>query len=552
VTHVNFLERTAVLASWLLLAASLSACQREPDSAEAPPQLRRLTEAQYRQTIADLFGPDIRIVGRFEPDLRVDGLLAVGSAKVSVSPAGIEQYEAIARDIAGQVVAPGQRERWVGCGPAAADPKGEACAKRFFERVGSRLYRRPLETAELTQLSAATLQAAAGLESFDAGLAAVLAGMLSAPDFLFRMDRMAGSGGRPRLDPYSKATRLSYFLWNTTPDETLWAAAARGDLDTDEGLAREVDRMIASPRFAEGVRAFLDDFLRLDGLETLSKDSLIFPAFGPAVAVDAREQTLRTAVDLLVTRQADYRDLFTDRQFAMNRRLGPIYDVPVAGTDWSMHRFPDTDPRAGLLTHVGFLALHSHPGRTSPTLRGMAIREVLMCEEIPTPPANVNFTIVQDVSNPELKTTRERLQAHLSDAECASCHKLTDPIGLALEQFDGLGQFRLAENGSAIDASGRLGELSFADAAQFGAALAKDPAVVSCLVQSAWRYASGRGIGRSERGLVRYLEDRFADADHRVPALMRLIATSRAFHAVTAPAADSAAAQPLDIPETKS
>jgi len=552
VIPVKFPSRTVLLAAGLVLAGSLSGCQREPEATDAPPQLRRLTEAQYRQTIADLFGADIRIVGRFEPDLRVDGLLAVGSAKVSVSPAGIEQYEAIARDIAGQVVAPEQRERLVGCGPAAADPKGEACARRFFERVGSRLYRRPLDPAELGQLAAATLQAATRLDSFDAGLAAVLAGMLSAPDFLFRVDRIAESGGSLRLDPFSKATRLSYFLWNTTPDEALWAAAARGELDTDEGLAREVDRMIAAPRFAEGVRAFLDDFLRLDGLETLSKDSLIFPAFGPAVAVDAREQTLRTAVDLLVTRQADYRELFTDRQFAMSRRLGPIYDVPVPGPDWSMHRFPDADPRAGLLTHIGFLALHSHPGRTSPTLRGMAIREVLMCEEIPTPPANVNFTIVQDVSNPELKTTRERLQAHLSDAECASCHKLTDPIGLALEQFDGLGQFRLAENGSTIDVTGRLGNVSFADAAQFGAVLAKDPAVVSCLVQSAWRYASGRSNGHGERGFVRYLEDRFADADYRVPALMRLIATSRSFHAVTAPAANDTAAQPFDTPEKKS
>jgi hypothetical protein len=280
--------------------------------------------------------------------------------------------------------------------------------------------------------------------------------------------------------------------------------------------------MITSPRFAEGVRAFFDDFLHLDGLDTLSKDALIFPAFGPAVAVDAREQTLRTVIDLLVTRDADYRELFTDRRIAMDRRLGPIYDVPVATDGWGMHQFPANDPRGGLLTHIGFLALHAHPGRT-------------LCQKIPTPPANVNFTIVQDVNNPELKTTRERLEAHLSDPECVSCHKLTDPIGLALEHFDGLGQFRVAENGSPIDAGGTLDDVPFADAAQLGSVLAQHPAVTSCLVQSAWRYASGHRIEQGEDAFVRYLEKRFASARYRVPELMRLIATSRAFHTVTSP-----------------
>jgi hypothetical protein len=337
------------------------------------------------------------------------------------------------------------------------------------------------------------------------------------------------------LDGWSKAVRLSYLLWNASPDEPLRTAAQRGDLDSTAGLTSQVDRMIASPRFVAGVRAFFDDFLQFDGLETLTKDAQIYPAFGSGSAADAREQTLRTIIDLLVVRNADYRDLFETRRLAINRNLGPLYDVPVTGKEWQMYEFPPGDPRAGLLTQVGFLAAHSHPGRTSPTLRGKAVREILMCQKIPTPPANVNFRIVQDVTNPHLKTTRARVEAHLSDPECAGCHRLTDPVGLALEHFDGAGQFRASENGAVIDTHGTLADASFDDAAGLGAVLGKDPAVSSCLVQSVWRYASGHVGDRDESAFLHYLDERFAANGYRIPELLRLIATSRNFYAVAAP-----------------
>jgi hypothetical protein len=149
-----------------------------------------------------------------------------------------------------------------------------------------------------------------------------------------------------------------------------------------------------------------------------------------------------------------------------------------------------------------------------------------MCEKVPTPPANVNFAIVQDVSNTELKTTRARLEAHLSDPECASCHKLTDPIGLALEKFDGAGQYRPDENGVAIDTAAMLGERHFDGAMELGETLAQDPAVTGCLVKSLWHYARGQGELRGESALLGYFGQRFAEHGYRVPELMRVIATS--------------------------
>lgn len=533
--------RLKTLAASLACAAMITGGMTgsEPGHAEAasstapspPSAVRRLSEAQYRNSVSDIFGADIKIVGRFEPDLRVDGLLAVGSTAVSVGPAGFEQYEIIARSIAGQVTDKQHRDKLVGCAPQASDKSREACARSFVEETGLRLFRRPLPARELEALATAAVDAGARLGDFHEGLATVLAGMLSDPRFLFRIDVPAAKGSS--IDGYSKASRLSYLLWNSTPDEALLDAARKGELDNEEGLARAVDRLIASPRFNFGVRAFFSDFLHLDDVDTLSKDALIFPAFNATVANASREQTLRTITDLLVDRGGDYRELFTTRRFAMTRVLGPIYDIPIDRDGWYFHEFPEGDSRAGLFSQVSLLALHSHPGRSSPTLRGMAIRQTLLCQKVPSPPANVNFAVLQDVNNPDLKTTRARLQAHLEDPVCAGCHKLTDPIGLGLEQFDGAGQFRLRENGEKIDVASQFGRIPFTGAAGLGTVFRDTPAASSCLVNSVWRYANGRQVAPSDADWVDALDRKFSGARYNVPALFRAIALDPAYYAIT-------------------
>jgi hypothetical protein len=259
------------------------------------------------------------------------------------------------------------------------------------------------------------------------------------------------------------------------------------------------------------------------------------------VTNDAREQTLRTIVDHLITRQGDYRDLFTSRHTFLTRNLGLVYRVPVeTRTGWEPHEFAADDPRAGLLTEIGFLALHSHPGRSSATLRGKAIRELLLCQKVPMPPANVNFSIVQDTNNPNFRTARDRLTAHRTEPTCAGCHKIMDPIGLALENFDGAGQYRQQENGAPIDASGTLDGTAFADAAGLGKALHDDPATVSCLVGNTYRYASGRDLGAGEQEWIAWLQQRFASEGYRFPDLLRDIATSDGFYRISPPTREAA------------
>lgn len=214
----------------------------------------------------------------------------------------------------------------------------------------------------------------------------------------------------------------------------------------------------------------------------------------------------------------------------MNRTLGPIYDVPVAERGWTFHEFPENDPRSGILTQVSFLAQHSHPGRTSPTLRGKAIQEILLCEKIPSPPANVNFAVVQDVDNPTLKTTRARLSAHLDDEECASCHKLTDPMGLALEKFDGAGQFRQTEHGEPIDTTGSFAKTTFDGAAALGWLFKRNDGPINCLVQSSWRFANGRNLAGFDAPAVAGLKAGFAQSGYRFIDLMRAIALRPEFY----------------------
>jgi hypothetical protein len=311
-----------------------------------------------------------------------------------------------------------------------------------------------------------------------------------------------------------------------------------------EGLTREVDRLLASAHLENGVQAFFEDVFMFDLFDDLGKDATRYPLYNNHMAADAREQTMRFVVDQLVTQQGDYRQLFTSRQLPMTRSLGPIYGLPVRATEgWEDIQLPATHPRAGLLSQISFAMLFAHPGRSSPTLRGVFMREALLCQTIPEAPADVDFTqFSQDVATVH-KTARDRLQVHSTQASCRKCHKLTDPIGLGLEVFDGIGRYRSAENEAPIDTSGDFDGHAFANPAQLGEAFADNPLVSACLVQNLYRYAVGRKQTNPERRLLRYLEEQFALNGYQVPALMRDIALSEAFRT---------ASRPADVPATVS
>jgi hypothetical protein len=519
-------------------AASASAAPMAASAAGGPAVMRRLTQKQYEQTIADLFGKDIVAGGPFDPDQREGGLFAVGAGQVSIAGSGLQQYEKMAKSIAAQVLDEKNRTILVGCTPADAKAADPACSSAFLGRVGRYLYRRPLTAQELASRVTIANDAAKTRGSFYAGLETSLATLLVSPNFLFVQENTEPDPkkkGELRLDANSKATRLSFLLWNNGPDDELLAAADKGELHTAKGLQKQVDRMIASHRLEDGVRAYFNDMLEFDRYETLSKDSVLYPKFNFKIGEQEQEQTLRTIVDHLVTRDGDYRDLFTTRNTFLTRDLAAVYEVPLRSVSagWQPYEYAPNAQQAGILTHASFVSLHSHPGRTSPTLRGKALREVLLCQKVPDPPGNVNFNLVQDTANPQYKTVRARLTAHATEAMCTGCHKIMDPAGLALENYDTVGGFRTAENGVAIDASGEIDGIKFADAIGLGKAIHDNPNATSCLVTRLYSYGVGRKPTKSEIDwLTTSMNKTFAADGYKVPQLLRRIATSDTFFRV--------------------
>ena len=522
-----------------------------PEAASRGVVIRRLDQEQYRLAIADIFGPAIKVGGRFEPDLREEGLVAVGAGRVSVTATGLEQYDKMARSVAEQVVSERQRAALISCQPADAKAADDACAKQFLGDAGRLLYRRPLSESELASRVAVAHAAADKLGGFYPGLSTALTTLLVSPNFLFRQQHVEPDPDHPgqwRLDAYSKATQLSYFLWNAAPDPELLDAAASGQLHTSKGLQAQVDRMLGSPRIEAGVRAFFADMLGFDGFKTLAKDAALFPKFTFKVAADAQEQTLRTITDHLLTRKGDYRDLFTTRDTFLSPMLASVYGVPLDSDGaWVPYSFAKDDKRAGILTQVSFLSLHGHPGRSSPTLRGKALREVLLCQTVPVPPANVNFTLVQDTANPTYKTARARLGAHATDPTCAGCHKIIDPIGLAMENFDSSGGWRQTENDTAIDTTGDLDGRGFANPVGLGQAVHDNPAAPACLVRRLYAYAIGAVPAKPEGEWLTTIEGEFAAKGYRLTDLLRRIATSDALYQVQGPNAAAAAPQTASL-----
>jgi hypothetical protein len=531
-------SQLAAAAIGLAICSLMASCgPKEPKATVGPPSLRRLTETQYRNIISDLFGPDIKIAGRFDPEIRLAGLLAIGQSVAAVTPAGFEQFDRMAHDIAAQVVDEKHRGALVSCRPADPARSDDACASQFIVKYGRLILRRKLTDQEVKSEVAIAGQAAMQLGDFHGGLADELAGLLTRSEFLFRAEYAErGVPNVPsRLTPYSIAQRLSFLLWNSAPDDALLAAAESGELNTQTGVARQADRLLASPRLENGVRAFFADMLGFEDFDTLSKDAVIFPRTTFTALADSKEQAYRTIIGLLLTRNLDYRDLYSSRHTFLTPALGLVYRVPVANADgWTEVDFPRDDLRAGprgagILTQAGFLALHSHPGRSSATRRGRAIREQILCQKVPDPPPNVNFAIVQDTNNPKFKTARDRLTAHRTDPVCAGCHQVTDPIGLALENFDGGGVYRASENGAPIEAGGTLDGAAFTDLDGFAKAIRDNPATTSCVVNRVFAYGTGHAIESGDQKLMAYLLARFAADGYRFRGLLRTVATSAAF-----------------------
>ena len=520
----------------VLLAASAAIAQQNTDSQPqaAPLRARLITQPQYVNTLRAIFGSNIKYPVVLAPMHRVGGLVDVGASSAVVTGGALDRFDSAGRTIAKDVFDAAHRDYLVPCHPASEKAPDDACAQKFFASVGRLMFRRSLSEKELKGYVAIARESATSLGDFYDGMAATLSGMLVAPEFLYVTPTTEVVRGENRLTARARAVNLSLLLWNAYPDAELLTAAENGSLNNDKGLAKQVDRLLASPRLADGVRNFFDDMLMFEAFETLTKDGKIYPAFTTQVTTDAREQTLRTIVAHLVDEKGDYRDLFTTRKTFLTNDLAAIYGVAVNSPDrWAPYEFAPESGRGGLLTQISFLALYSHPGRSSPTRRGRAIREIFLCQKVPDPPPNVDFSALER-PDPSLKTARDRLNRHSQNPVCAGCHKITDPIGLTLENFDGAGSYRADENGATINTSGALNDANFTDARGLEQALHNNPRTPTCLAERMTSYALNRPVGAADQNLLNYVNEKFAANGYRVKDLLRVIAMDKTFYAVPA------------------
>jgi len=384
---------------------------------------------------------------------------------------------------------------------------------------------------ELEVLASIGAQVATALEDPERGLEYILVAMLQSPNFVYRIEIGEGDVAPRKLSAFELASRLSFFFWSGGPDEALLDAAADGTLDTEEGLQAQIDRLMEDPRSVRAVRNFFTEWLTLRELDHASKDPNIFKHYSADLGQMAREETLLLAEYLVFDLDADIRHFLTTRTTFVNRRLAAIYNVPAVVDDgFGQIELPADGSRAGFLGQVSFLGLHSHPVSSSATLRGIFVREKLLCETQPPPPAGLNTAVPPATS--DAPTLKDRLEGHMTDPFCASCHELTDVVGLGFENFDGIGLYRSGENGQEIDSTGHLDGAEFVDALDLARVVSESDKFSGCVVQKLFAYGVGHKPESGEGVLIDELTEDFQSNGRRIKDLMVSIALSDGFRYV--------------------
>ena len=537
------MSRYSVAVTALVVTLALASCGKdekhhkagdagpEPEASQAEPALRRLTEQQYLNSVSDLLDPGLLMPTALEPDESSDGLLSIGAARSSLSPLGVENYEDAAYSLAEQAMEPGAvRDRLVPCNPVGNSD--DACARTVLETLGRRAWRRPLTANELDELVETAATAGTTLGDFYDGLELSLGYLLQSPYFIYRVELGEDDGGTRRYTDYEMASRLSYFLWNSTPDDSLLDAAAAGQLSDPADIEAEVDRMLADPRARHGFRNMVAEMLELDKLEGLAKDPEVFPAMRSELGASAREETLSMVEALVFDRDDDFRTWLTARETYIDVNLAMLYAVPAPALEgFATAKLPADGPRRGLLGQASLLSMHAHPVSSSATRRGLFVREVLLCQSIPPPPADVDTSIPEPT--PDALTLRDRVASHLEEDLCAGCHLAMDPIGLALENFDGIGLYRETENGATIDPAGDLDGVPFETPEEFAEVLAANPNFTGCMADTVYSYAAGHRPELGELDYANWLHQRFRDQEYSMMSLLREVAISETFRTAT-------------------
>jgi len=420
-------------------------------------------------------------------------------------------------------------ERIFACRPPAVAEA--ACTRRILTTLATKAYRRPARAADLEPLLAFYREGREG-GTFERGIERALRRLLVSPEFLFRVERDpsgVGPGAPYRISDVELASRLSFFLWSSIPDDELIALASRQELGKPAVLEQQVSRMLASPKAVAFVRNFAGQWLFLRNLDASVPVQSVFPDFDDALRQGFRRET-ELFVESIVREDRSALDLLRADYTFVNERLAQHYGLPdIKGSHFRRVTLPPANPRRGLLGQGSVLTVTSYPDRTSPVVRGKWILENLL--GTPPPPPLPNVPPLKATDSGLVLSMRQRMEQHRANPVCASCHAMMDPLGLSLENFDAVGKWRvLGESSTPIDATGRLPDgTPFEGPGGLRDALLRSDRFVATLTEKMLTYALGRGLEYYDAPAVRAILRQAAPRDYRMSALVAGVVTSTPF-----------------------
>jgi Protein of unknown function (DUF1592)/Protein of unknown function (DUF1588)/Protein of unknown function (DUF1595)/Protein of unknown function (DUF1585)/Protein of unknown function (DUF1587) len=493
------------------------ACDGEIQVAHAP--LRRLTREQYANAVRDLLGVEAD-TATLAGDEKVGPFDANYAAPVSAT--NVDQFRALAEDVAAAAVL--DLGAVLPCDPATSS----SCIDEWIDSFGRRAYRRPLTATEhgrYVELAALGEDPAVAVEL-------VIRAMLQSPAFLYHLELGAAEPGEViALEPYELAARLSFFLWNSTPDDALLDAAAAGELSEPGALRDQAERLLADPRARTAVESFHVQWLAIDKLALAEKDTEVYPAFDDELRAAMIAETRRFAGAVIFDGDARLETLLTSNVAYVDEPLLAYYGVAAdPGHDPNAPVELDPKQRAGLLTQGAFLAAHAHADQSGPIQRGVTVLTNVLCTPPPPPPPNIN--VIPPDPDPNA-TTREIFEMHTADPTCAGCHKLIDGIGLGFEGYDGIGGYREVENGLPVDQSGEVVgsdvEGPFDGAVELAHKLAGSSDVRDCVATQWFRFSVRRFEDDADSCTLDRLKASFAESDSDVRELLIALVQTDAF-----------------------
>jgi hypothetical protein len=504
--------------------------------------VRRLTHSQYNHTVRDLLGDQSQPAVSFPKEDFVNGFKNQVEGQ-GISPLQAEAYGKAAERLALAAFRGDDHHRLIPRQPRS--PTDAESAGAFVRQFGLKAFRRPLKDDEERRYRDLFLHEAGRTQDFHRGATIVVEAMLQSPHFLFRVER--GTGG-PNA-PYEVASRLSYFLWDTMPSDDLLRAAGAGELSSTEQVEAVARRMLDDPRARSSMEEFLAQWLRFDRVLDATRDRRRFREYNAEVAAAMVEET-RRLFNHLVWDDRDFMEFFTANYTFANSDLARLYDLPAPDEEFGRVEYPAESGRSGVLGHGTFLVATSKPAETSPTARGLFVRNHFLSQEIPPPPAGVNTNLPAITENAPM-TNRQRLEIHLNSESCSGCHRLIDPIGLGFEQYNAIGTFqekmaiqfgRGRDNESRgrgpttieldIDSSGYIQGIegaTFSTPRELGRLLAESKTCQKAIVKQLFRYAFGRQETPNDQPVIDDLFETFRDSGFQFRELIVALVTSELF-----------------------